>query len=159
VIDDGARWKLRAALAECSLHADILAQALTLAPPQFGPADVAAVGAETRRVLDQLAFRYMKLQDSLGEKVLPGLLGLSLDPLPDDTPFVQKLNRLERLGLVPSAAGWKTLREVRNTLAHEYPDHPDLQAAAWTRLLLAARDLLLVWQAARDGARRLAPES
>ncbi|GAB4040513.1 MAG: hypothetical protein Fur0014_11100 [Rubrivivax sp.] len=30
---------------------------------------------------------------------------LSLDPLPDDVPFVQKLQRLERLGAVVSRAG------------------------------------------------------
>ena len=149
--------KLHAALAECALHSAVLSEALALLPASFAPADVQSLGTETRRLLDQLAFRFMKLQDSLGEKVLPGLLAASLDPLPDEAPFVQKLNRLERLGAVPSVERWKSLREVRNALAHEYPDHPALQAAAWTRLLRAAEDLLAAWEAARRVAARLAP--
>ncbi len=154
--DDGAALKLRAALAECALHAAVLADARALLPASFVPSDVPALGADIRRLLDQLAFRFMKLQDSLGDKVLPGLLAASLDPLPDDVPFVQKLHRLERLGAVPSVERWKFLREVRNALAHEYPDHPELQAAAWTRLLQAADDLLAAWRAAEGAASRLA---
>jgi hypothetical protein len=76
------------------------------------------------------------------------LLRLTLDPLPDDAPFVQKLYRLERLGAVPSAEGWRLLREVRNGLAHDYPDHPALQAAAWNRLLQACAQLADAWHAA-----------
>ena len=152
---DGARLKLQAALGECALHAEVLRGALADLPLRFVEADVPALDSGRRRVLDQLAFRFMKLQDSLGEKVLPGLLARSLDPLPEEAPFVQKLHRLERLGAVPSVERWKSLREVRNGLAHEYPDHPALQAAAWNRLRAAADDLLAAWQAARGHATAL----
>lgn len=104
--DAGARMKLRAALAECALHAEVLAEARRHLPARFEAVDVPMMDTERRRVLDQIAFRFMKLQDSLGEKVLPALLRLTLDPLPDDVPFVQKLHRLERLGAVPSADGF-----------------------------------------------------
>ena len=33
----------------------------------------------------------MKRQDSLGEKLLPGGLSLTQDPLPPEAPFAQKL--------------------------------------------------------------------
>lgn len=148
----GASLKLQAALAECVLHAQVLEEALALLPQQFAPDDVPRLGTERRRVLDQVAFRFMKLQDSLGEKVLPGLLAVSLDPLPEEAPFVQKLQRLERLGAVPSVERWKLLREVRNALAHDYPDHPALQAAAWNRLKDAAGWLLDAWRAAHGCA-------
>lgn len=154
---DGARLKLQAALAECALHAQVLDEALALLPARFEADDVRRVDSGRRRVLDQLAFRFMKLQDSLGEKVLPALLAQSLDPLPDDVPFVQKLQRLERLGAVVSVEQWKLLREVRNALAHEYPDHPALQAAAWTRLRDAAVRLLEAWRAAQGSAQRWLP--
>jgi hypothetical protein len=39
-------------------------------------------------------------------------------------------------------------------LAHEYPEHPELQAAALTRLVGGARELLLFWAAARAFADR-----
>lgn len=141
--------KLLAALAECRLHAEVLAEAAHSLPARFEAADVAAVSAEVRRTLDQLAYRFMKLQDALGEKVLPGLLAATLDALPPHATFAEKLQRLERLGALPSADAWRLLREVRNALAHEYPENPALQAAALTRLLAGARELVSVWHAAR----------
>lgn len=91
------------------------------------------------------AARFMKLQDVLGERVLPALLEATLDPLPPEAPFAQKLQRLERLGGIPSAASWRLLREARNSLAHEYPEHPEIQAALWTAFVTAAHELLAVW--------------
>lgn len=146
---DGARLKLQAALSPCALHAEVLRAALADLPLRFVEADVPALDAGLRRILDQVALRFMTLQDRLGEKMLPGLLARSLDPLPEETPFVQKLHRLERLGAVPSVERWKSLREVRHGLAHAYPDHPALQAAAWNRLRAAADDVLAPWQAGR----------
>lgn len=95
--------------------------------------------------MDQAAYRFMKLQDVLGEKVLPALLEATLDPLPPEASFAQKLQRLERLGGIPSAASWRLLREARNSLAHEYPEHPEIQAALWTAFVTAARELMAVW--------------
>lgn len=137
--------KLGAALAECELHASVLAEAARSLPDRFEAGDVAEISVDVRRTLDQLAYRFMKLQDGLGEKVLPGLLIATLDPLPPDATFAEKLQRLERLGALASADAWRLLREVRNSLAHEYPENPALQAAALTRLLVGVRDLLRIW--------------
>lgn len=71
-----------------------------------------------------------KPQDSLGEKVFPGVLALTLDPLPPEAPFAEKLQRLQRLGVLGSVETWRLLREVRSALAHDYPENPALQAAA-----------------------------
>jgi hypothetical protein len=143
-----SRAKLDAALAECALHAQVL-EAATAALPGSSTAEMAiAVDADRRRWLDQVACRFMKLQDSLGEKVWPGLLAATLDPLPPEATFAERLQRLGRLGALPSVERWRLLREVRNSLAHEYPEHADLQAAALTRLVGGARELLLFWQAA-----------
>ena len=105
--------------------------------------------AETRAYLDQTAYRFMKLQDSLGENVMPGLLSATLDPLPPDATFAEKLQRLERLGAQPSVTAWRLLREVRNLLAHEYPDHSALQAQALNRLIAGVQDLLSIWLSVR----------
>ena len=99
----------------------------------FTVEDAGSISNLLQRLLDQAAYRFMKLQDSLGEKVLPGLLAVTVDPLPPAATFAEKLQRLERLGAVPSAERWRRLREVRNTLVHEYPDHPAFRAAALTR--------------------------
>ena len=86
--------------------------------------------------------------------VLPGLLAATLDPLPPEATFAERLQRLERLGALPSVERWKLLREVRNSLAHEYPEHPDLQVVALTRLVGGAWELLSFWTAARAFADR-----
>lgn len=47
-----------------------------------------------------------------------------------------------RLGSVET---WRLLREVRNALAHDYPENPALQAAALSRLLKGVFELLGLW--------------
>jgi len=144
-MSDTAMTALKASMDQCEQHARILAQDLTLLPAQFNVAAVTQLSDEGRRVMDQAAYRFTKLQDVLGEKVLPALLDATLDPLPPEAPFAQKLQRLERLGAIPSAQAWRVLREARNSLAHEYPQHPELQAAQWTVFVRAASELLDIW--------------
>jgi hypothetical protein len=142
----GGRAALDAALAECGRHAQVLADAAALLPEVFSPEAASAIDVELWRVLDQAAYRYVKLQDSLDEKVFPGLLSATLDPLPPpDAVLAEKLQRLERIGVLPSVQGSRWLREVRNSLAHEYPESPALRAAALTRFVEGARLLLLFW--------------
>ena len=43
---------------------------------------------------------------------------------------------------------WRLLREVCHSLAHGYPERPELQAAALMRLVGGARELLLISAAA-----------
>jgi len=50
-------------------------------------------------------------------------------------PFLDKLNRAEKLGMLPSAQQWQMLRELRNQTAHEYPDQPERVKANLRRLL------------------------
>ncbi len=91
--------KLEAALAEFQLHAEVLEEALTeLGAIHFTAETVTSLKPGQRRLLDQLAYRFTKLQDSLGEKVLPGLVELTEEPLPENATFAEKLQRLERPG-------------------------------------------------------------
>ena len=38
-----------------------------------------------------------------------------------DQPFIDILNRLEKLGILDSAFTWIQLRKIRNDISHEYP--------------------------------------
>jgi hypothetical protein len=70
--------------------------------------------------IDQLVFRFTKLQDELGTNTFRYLLEyLQEDIL--DKPFRDILNRLERLKIIDSADTWLALRELRIDLTHEYP--------------------------------------
>ena len=68
--------------------------------------------------VDQLIFRFSKLQDTLGEKIFPAILTLSEEDVKRKT-FVDILNRLEELDVI-NKNHWLKLRETRNQIAHEY---------------------------------------
>ncbi len=68
--------------------------------------------------IDQLNFRFSKLQDTIGESILKGALVLSKEDVKKMT-FIDILNRLEGLEIIDKNI-WLNLREVRNEIAHEY---------------------------------------
>jgi hypothetical protein len=109
---------------------------------QAAPAsDLAALEAdpERLRVLDQLLFRFTKLQDALGLRLVPATLAALSEPF-EGWPMIDRLNRLEKLGLL-DVDQWLSWRETRNRLAHEYPDQPETRFAAIEAAVTAAADL------------------
>jgi hypothetical protein len=70
--------------------------------------------------IDQLVFRFTKLQDELGTNTFRYVLVYLQEDI-IDKPFRDILNRLERLKIIDSSDIWLALRELRNDLAHEYP--------------------------------------
>jgi hypothetical protein len=72
---------------------------------------------------DQLIFRFSKLQDSMGTRLFPALLE-NLGEDINDIPFIDLLNRLEKLKIIEDSRQWLTLRETRNIVTHEYPFDP-----------------------------------
>ena len=73
--------------------------------------------------IDQLNFRFSKLQDTLGESILKGILIKSKENVEKMT-FLDILNRLEKLEILDKNR-WLELREVRNEIAHEYSFNQD----------------------------------
>ena len=67
--------KLAAALEECALHARVLEEDLAEHGDTRYDADtVTRLDRASLRLLDQMAYRFGKLQDAMGQKVLPLLL-------------------------------------------------------------------------------------
>jgi hypothetical protein len=58
--------------------------------------------------IDQLTFRFLKLQDSMGEKIFPYILYLSKEDVKKKT-FIDILNRLEELEVLDKTE-WLKLR-------------------------------------------------
>lgn len=69
---------------------------------------------------DQLIFRFSKMQDSMGGRLLPAILE-NLGEEISSLPFIDRLSRLEQLNIISSADEWMLLRETRNMITHEYP--------------------------------------
>ncbi len=77
--------------------------------------------------IDLLINRFGKLQDLIGAKIID----LFLDAQEETTntlTMLDKLHKMEKLEIIKDAELWKKMREVRNYIAHEYPDKPDLMA-------------------------------
>ena len=121
------QFKLNPTLKECEQHRAHLQSAWLEA------VDFPALKTEAKdytltdsqiRTLDQLVFRFGKLQDAIGTRLLPTLLQL-LQEWQENEAFLDKLNRAEKLGLLYSVDQWQRLRELRNQITHEYPDNPE----------------------------------
>lgn len=94
--------------------------------------------------LDQFSTRFAKLQDTMGARLFPAVLELAKEP--EDSAFLDKLHRLEKIGGIPSATQWLLLHEMRNEFSHDYPNNPDIQSAILNRAFLLANDMLAVLQ-------------
>lgn len=75
------------------------------------------------RDIDQYLYRFSKLQDTLGQKIFKLLLEI-YEPSSEAIPFLDLLNKLEKLNFLNSAKEWIHLRDVRNKIAHQYDDEP-----------------------------------
>lgn len=75
--------------------------------------------------VDAFVSRFSRLQDSVGDKLLPQYLMAVGEAT---GPAIDNLNRAEKLGLIRSAEIWMTLRDMRNQMVHEYME--DLEKLA-----------------------------
>jgi len=90
--------RLAVALWEADRHARTLAEALgdwDSDRRRTGPPSDA--DRQKVRLIDQLLFRFIKLQDALGERLVPATLAALSEPY-EDWPMRDRLNRLEKLG-------------------------------------------------------------
>ncbi|MEQ1591134.1 MAG: hypothetical protein ABL892_01980 [Thiobacillaceae bacterium] len=90
--------------------------------------------------------RFGRLQDTLGDKLLPLLL-TALGEKP--AAVIDNLDRAERLGLIGSTDEWMTIRNLRNQMVHEYVEDPVVLTSAlqsghaFTSTLIAAADTMI----------------
>ena len=107
---------LQQSLALCQGHADALQDALQdIQARAMGVDDYTNLSKQDRRLLDQFAYRYTRLQDDMGAKLMPSVLkALGEDVAPMSA--IDRFARLEQLGWLASADDWQTLRQIRNQL-------------------------------------------
>jgi len=75
-------------------------------------------------VLDSLVFRFAKLQDWLGEKIFKNFLAYEEYPV-EGINFFEILKKLEKENILDIDL-WSIFRNVRNELAHDYPDYNEI---------------------------------
>lgn len=80
--------------------------------------------------LEAFSSRFCRLQDTIGDKLLPAWL-LSAGELPKTA--MDNLMKAEKLGLLSSAEQWVEIRLLRNQMVHEYIESMELLADALNR--------------------------
>ncbi|BCD61378.1 hypothetical protein NitYY0826_C0218 [Nitratiruptor sp. YY08-26] len=76
---------------------------------------------EIVKTLDTFIFRFIKLQDYLGQKLLRRFLEV-IGEYYENMSFIDILDRLEKLQIITSSQKWMEIRQIRNKLTHEYPN-------------------------------------
>jgi hypothetical protein len=132
-------------LYECDKHVE----KITIAKKYISP--LMPLNVESHEVLDdiqisfidQLIFRFSKLQDTIGEKLFPNLLVLSSEDIKRKT-FIDILNRLEELEIVDKNR-WQYIREIRNQIAHEYSFNKDELIASINGIYSTSDELIEIY--------------
>ena len=121
----------RVVIKECH-YLSYTAEGLKQADPQFRWLDEIEQNAGLTERLDAFVSRFCRLQDTLGDKLLPAYLGMQLEPI---GTVLDNLNRAEKLGLISSVADWIEARSLRNSLVHEYTEDVDMLRQSILRAL------------------------
>jgi len=96
---------------------------LTLLKPLFptNTEQFQAFKEEDIEHVDQFIYRFSKMQDSLGMRLILSLYTY-LEGENRPRPFLDILNRFEKLRVIESVDDWQFFRNLRNNLAHDYPE-------------------------------------
>jgi len=77
------------------------------------------------RLVNSFLFNFSKLQDKIGAKLFREVLYQLKEIDNQSLSMIDILNLLEKLEIIEDAKEWDLLREIRNSLAHEYPFNID----------------------------------
>ena len=141
-------------LYECSRHANTIKTATAHIAHLF-PLSVASykdVNEIELSFIDQMVYRFSKLQDTLGDKVFASLLLLLGEEI-KQKQFIDRLNRLEELELVDMHI-WMKLRKIRNDIAHEYSFNLDEVVDNLNDIFMEIDTLLSTYEEVLDFCRK-----
>ena len=77
--------------------------------------------------LDAFVARFGRLQDTVGDKLLPSLLMALAEPV---GPAIDNLDKAEKFGWIESTEDWMEMRRLRNQMVHEYIEDVAVLASA-----------------------------
>ena len=72
------------------------------------------------KIFDTIAYRYIKTQSILGEKLFREILEYAEFDTQNKS-FIEILSELQKEGILEDIEEWKILREIRNSISHDYP--------------------------------------
>jgi hypothetical protein len=143
--------KLKETIAICSLHHQRMMFAWESIKKYFPLTEINfnKLSPLELALFDQLIYRFSKLQDSIGSRLFKQLL----EALEEDfsgLPFIDILYKLEKLNLLDNAKEWIVLRQIRNTVSHEYPFFKEIQIEELNLLPEEVVKLDAIWSKLKD---------
>ena len=85
----------------------------------------------------------------MGNRLFPSLYRLiEADSTP--RPFLDLINRLEKLGAIKNVEEWQFFRNLRNNLAHDYPESLEQTVDTLNILMSKIDQFLSIFFRARD---------
>ena len=100
---------------------------------------------EKIKTIDSFVYRFIKIQDKMGQKLFPEVLKKLLE-YEDNMSLLDMLNKLEKLGILPNAEMWIDYRNLRNILTHEYPDNYSEVAKAISEAIIAYEQIVSIFK-------------
>ena len=108
---------------EAQKHIALISESLEVLEPKIPIEEYESVNQLERFALNALIFRFSKLQDLIGVKIFRTYLDFSGFETAEKS-FFDILREIEKEGIV-DIDSWSELRELRNKIAHEYPEEID----------------------------------
>lgn len=128
MLTEELRDKLTETLAICDLHLQRMMFAYHSIQKYFPLTEFnfGQISEMELALFDQLIYRFIKLQDSMGTRLFKQVLE-ALEEDVSGLPFIDILYKMEKLSLLENAKDWISLRQTRNTVSHEYPFYKEIQ--------------------------------
>lgn len=79
---------------------------------------------EKIKTIDTFIYRFIKLQDMMGEKLFKVFLD-EIGEYKDNMSLLDILDKLEKFEIIEYSVEWMEYRKLRNKLTHEYPNNED----------------------------------
>jgi uncharacterized protein with HEPN domain len=79
---------------------------------------------EKIKTIDTFIYRFIKLQDIIGEKLFKVFLD-EIGEYKDNMSLLDIVDKLEKFEIIHSAYSWMEYRKLRNKLTHEYPNNEE----------------------------------
>jgi hypothetical protein len=151
----GNRYRFEALIHECEVHVKRILQAKAKSDSLFplSPDTYSTLKDKDIVYIDQLVYRFTKLQDTLGAKLFPSMVSVLREDSRTLTIF-DVLNDLEKREAIPSAERWMLLRELRNQIAHDYENDPENGSYYLNEIFDKARDIVNITKQAIDFTRK-----
>jgi uncharacterized protein with HEPN domain len=98
-------------------HLDYADRQVFNQPLEFGQIQTLEQNPDLALKIEAFTSRFCRLQDTLGDKLLPALLKALGE---SEQALLINLNKAEKYGWLSSAEAWIQLRQLRNQMIHEY---------------------------------------